>query len=249
MKTLLLTAAVLAGGAAFTQASAASGDISLSYDHVGVDTSGGSDLNGATLSGNAVFELRGTFQVGLTESITYASVDDGGDGTQVGGVAHFVSRNPGWTGGLFLGAEGGDFTPTFVTVGYEHFFYLPQATVGGGVGYINANNADADGWFGALEGRYFYNPDIRFDLNANYAKLDFGSGDVDGWQLGVGAEKQFTGTPYTVFAAYRHGDVNDYDLKTDSISIGVRLTSDSSLFDRDRSGASFLNIPSLVSLY
>ena len=71
-----------------------------------------------------------------------------------------------------------------------------------------------------------------------FGSIEGGGPDTDVSTIGLGGEYQFASAPISVFGGYRHSEIDDVDIESDALTIGVRYNFGGSLFDRNRSGAS-----------
>lgn len=124
------------------------------------------------------------------------------------------------------------------TVGGVAETYLGDLTLGGAVAH-NANDLlDIKAWSVSGEARYFLRDNLFVRGGGSWMTIDapvLGGEGLDAWTLGVGAEYQFTGTRWSVFGGYDHGELED--AQRDSVKLGVRVNFGGDLKARVRSGA------------
>jgi hypothetical protein len=101
-----------------------------------------------------------------------------------------------------------------------------------------------DFWGGRGVVRYFALPNLRFDAELGYRRLDidFGSGHLDTVIAAVQAMYRFESTPISLFGRYQFennlGESSDENLETNKFTVGVRASfGTETLFDEDRYGA------------
>lgn len=115
--------------------------------------------------------------------------------------------------------------------------YLDRVTLAGAVTYGSIDDVDADIWTVGAEARFFVTDTFRIDAGAAWAQADAAGVDVDGWNVGLDAEYQFAGTPWSITGGYSHAKIEDVDADADTFSIGFRYTFGGDLKARDRAGA------------
>lgn len=124
------------------------------------------------------------------------------------------------------------------TAGVEGLNFYDYTTVYGSVGYAKLNDLDADGWSGALELRYFLQPNFRLDLGGSFLNGEIFDEDGTLWTLGFGAEYQLPNLPVSVFGGFDHAELDNdlLDQSADIVTIGLRWNFDRNLLSRDRAG-------------
>ncbi len=115
--------------------------------------------------------------------------------------------------------------------------YFDTVTLSGAVNYASIDDIDADVWSMGGELRYFVSDNFRVDGGATWAVAKVPGSDVNGWNVGVDAEYQFAGTPWSLTGGYAHAEVEDVDFAADTFSIGFRYSFGGDLKARDRSGS------------
>jgi hypothetical protein len=157
----------------------------------------------------------------------------------------FVQYGEGYLGYLD-GLVGVDVSHVFG--GAEAQLFLGDATLYGQAGvkhYSFGSAADARGYFGTFEARYYLQPDFKIDAHVGYETLDgfvVGNGSESTLNLGAGAEYHLADTPYSFFGKYDYS-LNGVDTADPAWShrvlVGVKFNFDGpTLEQRDRSGAS-----------
>lgn len=115
--------------------------------------------------------------------------------------------------------------------------YFDTVTLSGAVNYASIDDIDADVWSLGGELRYFVTDNFRVDGGVTWAVAKVPGSDVNGWNVGVDAEYQFAGTPWSLTGGYSHAKVEDADLSSDTFTVGFRYAFGGDLKARDRSGA------------
>lgn len=126
---------------------------------------------------------------------------------------------------------------TLWTVGAVAQKYLDRVTLAGGVSFGQVDGADADIWTVGGEARFFVTDNFRIDAGAAWATAEAAGFDIDGWNVGVDAEYQFAGTPWSITGGYSRASIEDIDAEADTFSVGFRYTFGGDLKARDRAGA------------
>lgn len=242
MRNQLFATAAVAAFFALTGAAAQAqtvGHVGANYGRTELDVGGLGDSDADVLQGEgaAAFDL-GSLRGQVDGAVT--NLDADGDDATTWAVTGHVNKP--FTGGLaggFVGVNKSD-DVTLWSVGAEAQYNIaPQATLYGQVGYGQSDDIDdVDFWAGRAEVRYFVTDNFKLQGSAGYTKADADGGDLDIWNLGADAEYQFAGTPWSVVGGYEHGEMDDLDLKSDTLKVGVRYTFGGSLRDRDQAGAS-----------
>lgn len=241
-KNLFAAAAVVAFlGSAVAANAQTIGHVGANYSRVEADTALG-DIEGD------VFQAEGAvrFDAGsLGASINGAVTDYEGD-TSFGATGHLNANIGGGLLGGFAGVETSD-DITLWGVGVDGQFNLaPNTLIYGQAGYGSSDDlGDADLWAVRGELRHFVGDNLKLQGSAGWLTADTDFGDADAWNLGLEAEYQFTGTPFSVLVGYDHFDSNDLDLDGDTFRIGARYTFGGSIRERDQSGAAFGSVSKL----
>jgi hypothetical protein len=244
MRSLILAAAALIAVAAPGVASAqATGYVDASYANISNDNDfGDEDADGWAVGGAVAFDAY-ALGVQLDANVSNFSADEGDDTDTWNIGGHVFKRTDTWLlGGVVaygnVDAGGGD--SDFWTVGAEGQYYLERATLDAAVTYTSADDADVNITAVDLGGTYFFTDNFTVNAGVGFAQAenDFGD-DADAITGGVGAEYQFASVPVSVFGGWSHTEVDDFDLSSDALSIGVRYNfGGETLYQRNRSGAS-----------
>jgi hypothetical protein len=178
---------------------------------------------------------------------------DGDNATAFGLAAHLTWRDPNMGALGFMasvGSETGDFGDwgRFVTLAAEGQWYINNLTLYGQVGAMLPAGSDAEesGWYGALEGRYFFTP--NFSLTGD---ILFGHGpgfdNPDYVMWGAQLDWKPDTMPLSLFVAYRgEHHTNDcgfceWDVHT--FMFGAKLfVNQPTLMANDRNGATLLDL-------
>lgn len=248
MKRYLLgAAAMLAVAAPGVAAADASGHIDLSYTNGDSDL-GTSDVNATALGGQVAFAGG---PVGFQVDGRYSSVEttSTADVYSIGG--HVFSRSESWLIGGYVGYDklesGGEAEE--LTFAVEAQFYMPRSTITGVLSHstddsiFDMNVTEISG-----EYRYFFTDNFSLQGGLGFGQGELGANDIDIWDAQVGGEYQFASAPISIFAGYRHGnlDAGAADIDTSSVGVGVRYNWGGSLMDRNRHGAGLARVPSAV---
>lgn len=178
-----------------------------------------SDAWTVTLQGNAAAtdgDLGEDESFAIGAGLTYA-----GDDWRVGPTVSYAD----------LGGEGQ------WAVGAVAQKYFDTVTLSGAINYASIDDIDADVWSLGGELRYFVTDNFRVDGGVNWAVAKVPGSDVNGWNVGLDAEYQFAGTPWSLTGGYSHANVEDADLDSDTFTVGFRYSFGGDLKARDRSGA------------
>jgi hypothetical protein len=242
MNTHLLSAAPIAAVAVSAPAYAqVAGQMDAGYARGSYDVGGGFDFDSDTvaLNGTVVFAASDLISFQVDAGVARSEIEDYAVTAKTGTV-HAFTRNDSYALGAFVGMTEAQDTAVW-TGGVEGQKYLDNLTLAGSLAYgqfDNWENVDIVSLGG--EARYFLSDNTRIDGHAGYAWVKSEDEDYGGWSLGVGAEHQFDGQPFSLFAAYDHSEAKDYDGSADTFSVGLRWTFGAdSLKQRDRKGASF----------
>lgn len=238
MKLRLFATAALAAAALSAPALAqdATGSIGLNASHTEVDL-GGLEGDGQAygIDGSVAFKASDAWTVTLQGNLGTTDGDLGDDEAVSAGAA-LTYAGADWRFGPTVSysdtaGEG------LWTVGAVAQKYLGDVTLSGAVAYGNIDDVDADIWSVGGEVRYFVTDNFRVDAGLAWATADVAGVDIDGWNLGVDAEYQFAGTPWSLTGGYSHAALDDVDLDADTFSIGFRYSFGGDLKARDRSGS------------
>src|SRR5690606_38331839 len=98
-----------------------------------------------------------------------------------------------------------------------------------GYGWVDGVD-DLDIWGLRGEARWFASDNFRVDGGLGFSNIDGGAADASVYNVGVGAEYQFAGTPFSVLAGYQHTWSDDLaGLEADSLTVGARFSFGGSL--------------------
>lgn len=242
MRSLIIGAAAFLAVAAPGIAMAQTGYADASYASSSVDTGAGDDdADGWAVGGAVAFDAY-ALGVQLDASVGSTDADGGGESDEWNVGGHLFTRNADYLVGGFVNFgnvdadAGGD--SDYWTVGAEGQYYLDRTTLNASVSYTEAEDADLEVTAVDLGATYFFTDNFSVDGGVGFANLEGGGDDADSISAGVGAEYQFAALPISVFGGYAHSEVDDLDLDSDTLSVGVRYNWGGTLFDRNRSGAS-----------
>lgn len=242
MKKYLLGAAAALAIAAPGVASA-QGYVDLGYTSGEVDFGGPSaDFDGWQLGGAAAFGGNGTVGFQIDGLVGNLEGDGGGDVDTYSFGGHAFTRNSSHLIGGFVnygGADaGGGADYDYWTIGVEGQLYLSRTTLDGSVSYSEADDLDGELTAIDLGATHFLTDNFSFGGGFGFANLEVPGGDVDATNFGLNAEYQFASLPISIFGGYSHLEVDDIDLDSDAVSVGIRYNFGGSLFERNRSGPS-----------
>lgn len=231
MKKLFLATAAVAALIAAPAAAQNVGSVGLTYGNSQAEFAGfEADADAWNLDGVVAMPAFGDWTVTLNGDVTY--VDEDNSDTSVAGAAHLTKMfgSDLRAGGFVAAADAED--DTAWTVGGEVQKYLAKATLTGVVAYSTSDESDADIWTVGGDAAFYVRENLRLNVGASYNDID---GDIDAWTYGVGAEYEFTGTPFAVNAGYVRTDIESLDV--DTWTIGLRYSFGGGLQARDRAGA------------
>ena len=239
MKTLLLaTAAVAAFAAAPAFAQDSVGSIGLGYNNVKYEA-GGSDFtteNGKIDVAVAV-PVTSSWTVTLDGGFAYNNNNvAGADNSNINGAIHTTVGFGDFRVGTFAGGKS-IADETLWAVGGEGQMYLGQTTLTGSVVYETVDGTDLDAWSVGGDAAYFITPSLRVNGGLNWSTIDAGGSDIDSWSANVGGEYQIANTPMSIVANYGYGELEDFDLSINTLTVGVRYSFGGDLQTRNRSGA------------
>ena len=245
MKSIFLASAAAAAlFAAPALAQQAIGSVGVNYANTEVDDF---DADAWSVDGVVALPVGSEWTATLNGEVTYYD-DAAGDDTTVSAAGHLTKM---WTGdiraGGFVAANDiGD--DTVWTVGAEAQKYLAAATLTGLVAYTDVDALEADMWTVGGDAAFYVQPNLRLNAGVSYNDLDSDlGGSLEAWTYGVGAEYEFTGTPFSVAAGFNRADIKDVDLDVDTWTVGLRYSFGGGLQARDRAGAN-LGVASIVSV-
>jgi len=240
-----MTVATLAGAPAF----AAKGYVGAAATHTEVDVAG-FEGDGATydLFGGVAVPTSESWGLQFDGGVTFSDFDDSDNDTSVSGNAHLYHESEGGKIGGFVGASsGGDITVW--NGGVEGQAFLDNMNLSGSVGYFSVDDFDVDGWGALGSASVFVTDNFTMFGGLGFATADAGGVDVDGWTGSVGAEYQLANTPVSFFGAYSHGDVGDFDVTSDSFTLGVTYSFSGTLKERERSGPGLPGLSGIAGLF
>lgn len=247
MKSVLFASAAVAAivfaGPALAQPA---GSFGVGFSHSEVDA-GGVDFEGEafTADGSVAFDVANAWTVTLEADGAYdneAATDEGSWTTSAALTREFGNTRVGGLVGLVNSANETSYAGGLVA---EH--YMDRVTLSGGAGVANNDGLDVEAWGASAELRYFITDSFRVDGLLGYTSIDFGFGEVDSVSFGVGGEYQLGEGPFSVTAGYVRADIDDTDVTTDTLSVGLRYTFGGTLRTRDRSGADIGGLNRLFS--
>ncbi len=165
---------------------------------------------------------------------------DGSSDTQVTGTAHaFANTGQGWLVGGFVGGTHVSGDDAWAG-GVEAQKSFDKTSLQGTVGYGKIDSVDAKIWNVRGDLNYFPADNVRLSATTGWDRVEVAGGHADAWTAGVGGEYQFAAKPVSLFAAWDHSEVNDFHVKSDAFTLGVRYRfGGKSLHDANRSGDDF----------
>lgn len=240
-KYVLGAVALLAFGAPGV-AAAQSGYVDASYQTTEIDTPlGDADGDGWAVGGATAWGGEGSLGVQLDGQVGSTEFD-GGDVSNWNVGGHLFTRNSGYLVGGFANFGNVDVDglgdSDFWTVGLEGQFYLARTTLDGAVSYSEGDDVDLEFTGVDLGLTHFLTDNFSVGGNLGFGTAEGGGSDADVTSFGVGAEWQMAAAPISIFGGYQRAEIEDADVETDALSVGVRYNWGGTLFDRNRSGAS-----------
>jgi hypothetical protein len=237
MKKYVLAASLTAGLALVGAPALAqvSGSVGANYSRT--DQSG-PDTDTYGVNGGVAIPTGGSLAVLLNGA--YAHNDDA-DVDLFDASAHLITRNDSQAWGGYLGYTHADVTGGDVDawgIGGEYAKFFTNSTLALTLGYENEDDLDVNATGLLGEYRIFATDNLRFDINAGYARVDTNFGDGDGTQIGAGVEYRFDAVPISIGANYAHFDTDIADSNVFGISLRYNFGS-KSLKDSDRKGNTF----------
>lgn len=244
MKKTLFAAAMAV--AAFAAAPVmAQGYVGASYTYGKYDAAGYKDHNNwYDAFGAVVAPVSDAYAFQFDGDVSWTNSDNVDNDTLVSGNAHFYREMENSKIGVFAGLA--DAGGTIWNAGVEGQAFLPNANIGGALGYFKDDDFDVDGWAAQVNGTTFITD--NFDIYGNLGYVSADSGNVDGWRAGAGAEYQLSSAPVSFFAEYSHGDISDFDVTSDNFSVGVTYSWSGTLRERNHRGPSLSGLGGLASL-
>jgi hypothetical protein len=237
MKKYVLAASLTAGLALVGAPALAqvSGTVGAGYSRA---DSSGPDTDTYGVNGGVTIPTSGSLAVLLDGSYSH---NDDADLDIFGANAHLITRNDsnawgGYVSYAHADASGGDANAWGVGGEYAKFF--KSSTLALTLGYENEDDLDIDATGLIGEYRIFATDNLRFDLNAGYARINSNFGDDDGTEIGAGVEYRFSAAPISIGAAYTHYDADNTDANVFGISLRYDF-GNGSLKARDRTGNTF----------
>lgn len=252
MKKYLFASAMSLSVLVAAPAFAAPGIVGAAATHTEVDVLGFEGDGAAyNIFGGYVQPLSEGLALQVDGDVTFTDVDGAEDETVLSGAAHLYHGSETGKVGGFAGFSNAD-EYTVWSAGAEGQLFLEQVNLGGALGYFNVEDLDVDGFGVSGTATFFATDNFALSGTAGYASAEIEDLDVDldGWNVGVGAEYQFAAAPVSVFAAYSRTDIEDVDLEADSFSIGVAYSFGSAtLKERERSGPSLGGLGGLAGMF
>ncbi len=238
MKLRLFATAAVAAAALSAPALAqdATGSVGLSAATTNVEVAGlEGDGQTYAIDGSVAFKASEAWTVTLQGNLAAADGDLGDDSTYAfGGGLTYAGAD--WRVGptvSYSDATGDDQW----TVGAIAQKYFDGVTLATAINYADIDDINTDVWSFGGELRYFVSDNFRVDGGVAWAVAKVPGSDINGWNIGVDAEYQFAGTPWSLTGGYSHASVEDADLDADTFSIGLRYSFGGDLKARDRSGS------------
>ncbi len=235
MKTILLSTAAAAMLIAAPAMAQNVGSVGLTYANSSIDSKlADNDVDAWKVDGTVAMPAFGDWTVTLNGDLTYNDSDFGHD-TNLSGAVHMSKLvMPDLRAGAFVSATdlGSD---TALAIGGEVQKYLANATLTGVVAYTSGDHLDLDVWTVGADAAFYAMPNLRLNAGVTYNDVKLLGSSQDAWTYGVGAEYEFTGTPYSVTAGYTRADIKSVDV--DTWTIGLRYSFGGGLQARDRAGA------------
>jgi hypothetical protein len=245
-KVLFATAMAVAALAAAP--ALAQGYVGASATYSKVDVAGFDDHNNwYDVFGAVVAPVNDSFAFQFDGDLSWTNSDDVADDTLISGNAHLYRETENSKLGVFVGAA--DVGGTIWNAGVEGQAFLPNSNIGGALGYFKDDEFDVDGWAAQANGAAFINDNFDVYASLGYVTASGSGADVSGWRGGLGAEYQLSSAPVSFFAEYDHGDINDFDLTTDSFTLGVTYSWSGTLREREHRGPSLSGLAGMAGLF
>jgi hypothetical protein len=220
-------------------AAAATGYVGALYSNVDVEHEDASDAWG--VQGAVAFE--GSSDISFEVDAGSSNAAD----TISRLAAHVLVRDESSLVGGFAAVDRSN-NDTAWSVGLEANKYFDRWTLASAVAYKDDDDIDASGWGATAQARFFPADNVRLDVHAGYARVDYGGlGQSDVTAAGAGAEYQFEAAPISIAAAYDHADL-DHGQSASAWMVTVRYNWGGTLRDRDRTGASQADMVSLAGI-
>lgn len=239
MKKYLLAASLTAGLAAVAAPAFAevSGTVGANYARA---DAGGADTDTYGISGGIAIPTGGSLAVLLDGAYSH---NDDADLDVFDAAGHLITRNESraWGGYVsYAHADGGGADVDVLGVGGEYAKFFTNSTLAVTLGYANADDLDVDATGVLGEYRIFATDNLRFDINAGYARVNTNFGDDDGTQVGAGVEYRFNGSPISLGATYSYVDIGGTGGDANVFGVSLRYNfGSSSLKSRDRTDNTF----------
>lgn len=235
MKKLFLATAAVAALIAAPAAAQSVGSFGLTYANSEIDF-GGIEADDDAWNVDGVVAMPafgGDWTVTVNGDLSYTDAGSEDD-YAVAGAWHLTKMvgSDLRAGGFIAAADVGD--DSGWTFGAEAQKYLANATLTGVVSYTVSDDTPADFWTVGGDAAFYVRENLRLNAGLSYNIIE--DSDADAWTYGVGAEYEFTGTPFSVNAGFARTDIEDLDV--DTWSIGLRYSFGGGLQARDRAGAS-----------
>jgi opacity protein-like surface antigen len=227
----------------------------------------------AGAAGRVNFPLNERWNI-QTDAIVDSAWIDGENVYGYGGAVHAYWRDPsrfavgGFATYTRYGGDGiGDTNPYSYTFGPEAQIYFGNVTLYGQAYYGQLENSffgdlSADLWGVRAVLRYYARPDLRFDAELGYQKLEFDTPpfvptpNLSTFAAAAQVTYRFSGTPWSVFGRYQFEHVTQevgpisLDANIHKVMVGLRLNfGTGTLLDEDRNGATMDTVRPSAILY
>lgn len=193
----------------------------------------GFDYDGPTLSGAVAAPLGDRFAVQADAHYSRLENDHGGE-QELGAVTlHVHRRTPEWLVGFYVGGE--YVGETYWAGGVEAQYNFSRASFHAAAGVAEGNQS-GDAANARAGARFFVTDNLLVDAAIDHTRVS----DIDVNSLEFGGEwKPSSSLPFSVFAAYRAHDSDDFGPvgDTNTFELGVRATWGArTLLERERKG-------------
>lgn len=251
MKLLFTAAAagVLAFSIAGQAAAAPVGQVGANYTWTDAETDfGDAETDSFAVDGSVAFNL-GELGAAVDGQVARTDVDGGGQDTATAVTAHLNNGDANTRVGGFLGFQDLGGVDAWAVGAEGQFAVAPTVNLYGQAGYGWVDGVDdLDIWGLRGEVRWFASDNLRVDGGLGFNSVDDGSDDVSVYNVGVGAEYQFAGTPWSVRGGYQYTWSDDLaNLESNSLTIGARYSFGGSLRDRENAGANLGSVAKLLA--
>jgi hypothetical protein len=244
MRKFLIVTAASAGLLCAAQAQAqVVGHAGVNYGRTDAEIAGlDTDVDAFQLEGAAAFDLGG-----LGAQVDGSVTDSDDADAAWSATGHLNGQLGGARVGGFAGFETTDGDTLWAVGGEAQADLAPSTVLYGQAGYGQIDDLDTDLWAVRGELRQYVTDSFKIAGSVGYVNVDQDVlGEADGWTLGLDAEYQFAGTPFSVYGGYQRAESDDIDLESDTFQIGVRYTfGGATLRQRDAAGASLGGVTKL----